>query len=209
MSLGLDKGTRGKRLAHAETASSFVTLTEGTVTLRSPQTATAIACGSRCALTAKGEIVCTYMVQAAIGLNDFCPMLARSVDQGLTWSEERPLWPHLRERFSFFGSVSTGHNGELLFYGMRTPIDIAGESSWCEATQGLKANDLIWARSTDGGQSLDGAGDDSDAICRFCRSAGRHVCDERWNLARLLLTLQHVRSRTSSTAQSGGIDEQR
>jgi hypothetical protein len=93
------------------------------------------------------------MGQASICLNDFCPILARSADGGVTWCEQGPLWPHLRERFSIFGSVSAAPSGELFFYGMRTPIDVAGEVAWSDATQGLKANNLVWARSTDHGHT--------------------------------------------------------
>lgn len=153
MSLSVDRQSREARLAHASKTTSFLKLAEGTVTVRTPKTSTAIACGSRSALTPGGEIVCTFMVQAAMGLNDFYPMMARSRDQSLTWQDELPLWPHLRERFSIFGSVSAARVGDLYFYGMRTPIDAVGESNWCDATQGLKANDIIWARSHDGGHS--------------------------------------------------------
>jgi len=33
------------------------------------------------------------MVQSKLGINDFVPMLARSVDNGATWSEPVPVFP--------------------------------------------------------------------------------------------------------------------
>jgi hypothetical protein len=93
------------------------------------------------------------MVQSQLGINDFQPMLARSADGGQTWSEAQPLWPHLTERYSIFGSVSRAPDGHLLYFGTRYPIDTPGESFWSDATQGLKANELFWSRSTDDGRT--------------------------------------------------------
>ena len=154
MSLGLTRSSRSiVRRSNNEVSSPFVKLSEGTVTVRQPQTSSAIACGSRCAVTRTGEVVCTFMVQAELGRNDFCPILARSADHGLTWQEQGPLWPQLANRDSVFGSVSASPQGELYFFGTRTPIDTVGESNWSEATQGLKANELVWSRSTDNGHT--------------------------------------------------------
>lgn len=134
-----------------ERARTFQTISEGWVSQRAPGTLTAIAAGPRCAVTGRGDIVCTFMVQSNLGINDFQSMLARSSDLGLTWSEAQPLWPHLAERYSIFGSVSRSPDGDLLYFGTRYPIDTPGETFWSEETQGLKDNELIWSRSTDGG----------------------------------------------------------
>ncbi|MGE5601527.1 MAG: hypothetical protein ACM30E_00655, partial [Nitrososphaerales archaeon] len=136
-----------------ERARTFQTISEGWVSQRAPGTLTAIATGPRCAVTGRGDIVCTFMVQSNLGINDFQSMLARSSDLGLTWSEAQPLWPHLAERYSIFGSVSRSPDGDLLYFGTRYPIDTPGETFWSEETQGLKDNELIWSRSTDGGYS--------------------------------------------------------
>lgn len=129
------------------------TISEGWVSRRQPGTPTAVAAGPRCALTRQGELVCTFMVQSKLGTNDFQPMIARSADGGNTWSEAQPLWPHLTERYSIFGSVSRAPDGDLYYYGTRYPIDTPGESFWSDATQGLKDNELIWSLSADEGRT--------------------------------------------------------
>jgi len=90
------------------------------------------------------------MVQSSLGINDFVPMLARSVD-GETWTEASPIWPSLTGRYSIFGSVSRAPDGDLCYFGTRYPIDTPGESFWSDATQGLKDNELFWSRSGDEG----------------------------------------------------------
>jgi hypothetical protein len=93
------------------------------------------------------------MVQAQLGLNDFCPLIIRSTDNGHTWHDERPIWSNLVARYSIFGSISSGSDGKLYFFGTRTRIDSPGEPNWCDATHGLKTNELIWARSMDEGHT--------------------------------------------------------
>jgi hypothetical protein len=132
---------------------SIETIAEGWVSRRQPGTPTAVAAGPRCAITRKGDIVCTFMVQSSLGTNDFQPVIARSVDGGATWSDALPMWPHLSPSYSIFGSVSRAPDGTLFYFGTRYPIDTPGESFWSEATQGLKDNELFWSRSTDDGQT--------------------------------------------------------
>jgi hypothetical protein len=129
----------------------FETIDEGFITQRQIGCGTAVAAGSRCVITNDKEVLCTYILQAKLGLNDFKPMLARSKDNGKTWVEQGYLWPHLCDKYSIFGSISRDVKGDCFFYGFRTKIDAAGESNWSATTQGLKANELIWARSTDNG----------------------------------------------------------
>jgi hypothetical protein len=93
------------------------------------------------------------MLTRALGTNDFVPMLYRSLDQGRTWVEHGPIWPHLIERWSIFVSISRDAAGRLYLFGSRSPIDVAGETFWSDATQGIKQNELIWAMSRDGGRS--------------------------------------------------------
>jgi hypothetical protein len=112
-----------------------------------------VAVGPRCVALDNGDVVCTFMVQSAVGVNDLTPMQTISRDGGSTWEVARPVWPHLRDRFSLFCSVSRDFTGELFLYGIRFPIDAIGESFWSGATNGLKANDLFWARSSDGGNT--------------------------------------------------------
>jgi Neuraminidase (sialidase) len=131
----------------------FQTISEGWVSQRQAGTPTAVAAGPRCAVTSEGDIVCTFMVQSSLGINDFQPVIARSADGGVTWSESQPMWPHLIPNNSIFGSVSRAPDGTLYYFGTRYQIDTPGESFWSEATQGLKDNELFWSRSTDGGRT--------------------------------------------------------
>lgn len=131
----------------------FERFKEGYVSKRQPNTPTAVAGGPRAALTASGELVCSYSVSSALGINDFVPMLSRSNDGGETWVEQGPLWPHLKTSESNFVSVSRAPSGTLFAYGISTPISQPGESFWSDATQGLKQNRLCWARSDDNGRS--------------------------------------------------------
>ena len=117
-------------------------LSEGFVTRREPGTATALAAGSRCALTDEGDLVCTYMVQSKLGINDFVATLSRSADLGSTWTEQGPIWPHLEDRSSDAVSLSRAAAGDLFLYGIEMPIDWPGETFWNEATQGIKQNCL-------------------------------------------------------------------
>jgi hypothetical protein len=128
-------------------------LRKGFVSAREPGTSTAVAAGSRCAVTNDGKVICTFVAQSALAVNDFVPMQAFSGNGGETWQEPRLIWPHLQDRFSIFCSISRSPTGELFLYGTRTPIDIPHETFWSQALQGMKDNDLIWARSFDGGQS--------------------------------------------------------
>ena len=129
----------------------FETINEGFVTRRQANSATASSGSPRCVLTTDGELVCTYVVQKSSGLNDFKPTLARSKDNGVSWSEDGFIWPHLQDKYSICGSISRAPNGEFFFYGTRAVIDTPGELCWSDATLGLKQNELIWARSTDNG----------------------------------------------------------
>lgn len=128
-------------------------LLEGFISLRAPNTPTSMAAGSRCVVGRSGELACTFVAQAQAGLNDFKPMISRSLDQGETWSEAQLIWPEFQDRFSIFGSVSVSPAGRFQFYGMRTPIEHAGELAWSEVTQGLKQNELVWTLSDDEGHT--------------------------------------------------------
>jgi hypothetical protein len=169
---------------------AFHKLAEDAISTRPPASRTNVASGPRCATTRGGELLCSFMVQEALGLNDFCPMLARSLDQGGAWREQGPIWPHLQNQYSVFGSISASLQGDLFFYGSRTPIDSPGESNWCEATQGLKVNELVWARSIDDGHSWSdltpipmptpGAAEAPGAMC-IARDGTWHACYAPYN----------------------------
>jgi hypothetical protein len=90
------------------------------------------------------------MVQSGLGVNDFVPMLCRSSDNGITWRDEGPIWPHLSASHSLFGSVSSSGTGQFFFYGVVTPIDEPGELFWLDESQSMKPNELFTALSGDG-----------------------------------------------------------
>ena len=126
-------------------------IAEGFVSQRKTGTTTSLAAGSRCVATKNGELICTFVAQTATGGNDFKPMISRSKDGGLTWSEATLIWPEIQDKYSIFGSISAAPTGDLFFYGMRTPIDYPGEKAWSEISNGLKQNELVWTRSSDYG----------------------------------------------------------
>ncbi len=131
----------------------FETISEGFVSKREPNSSTAIAAGSRCAVTREGEVICSFVVQSKLGVNDFKLVLARSSDGGLSWTEAKSMFPHLEAKYSIFGVVSRAPDGDLFYFASRYPIDTPGESLWSDATQGLKQNELIWSKSNNGGRT--------------------------------------------------------
>jgi hypothetical protein len=132
----------------------FETLQEGFVTQRPAGPGPgAVAAGARCVVLPGGELLCSCMLTAKLAANDFVTMLYRSADGGTTWAEQGPIWPHLRDKWSIFVSLSRDVAGSVFAFGSRCPIDVPGETFWSDATQGLKQNELIWARSGDGGRT--------------------------------------------------------
>lgn len=131
------------------TSMNFKTTAEGFISRQIPGTSTSVVAGSRCIQLRNGELVCTFVAQTASGSNDFKPMISRSRDGGVTWSEATFIWPNIQNRYSIFGSISVAPTKEPYFFGMRTPIDQPAEKGWSEITNGLKQNELIWTRSTD------------------------------------------------------------
>lgn len=140
----------------------FATVSEGFVSRLSGRDT--IAAGPRTAILPSGDLLCSFMLTSKLGTNDFLPVLYRSRDLGQTWAEQGAIWPHLKERWSMFTSISGDAAGgaasatpqaaqRLFLFGSRSPIDKPGETFWSDATQGIKQNELIWADSTDGGRT--------------------------------------------------------
>lgn len=130
------------------------TLDEGFVCRKSlVARGTDIAVGPRIVVLPSGEVVCSFMETAKTATNDFVPALSRSADGGKTWTEPRRVWPHLSREWSIFAGLSRDpYSGHLFLYGSRCRIDVPGETNWSTETQGLKANELIWAVSSDEGR---------------------------------------------------------
>ncbi len=128
-------------------------LGQSEVTQRTEGTPTALAIGSRLAVLSEKEVVCSMMLQASTGLNDFKPAISRSLDGGITWGPAELIWPQLADELSIFVSISRGADGELLLFGAKAPIDEPGEACWSDASSGLKQNQLVWSRSGDGGRT--------------------------------------------------------
>ena len=112
-----------------------------------------VAVMSRVVLTTKNELVCSFALTPAMGINGFVPVLTRSTDCGNTWSVPKPVWPSFQGSYSIHASISAAPDGRLFLYGARTQIDEPGEKNWCEHTQGLKQNELIWSLSSDDGHT--------------------------------------------------------
>lgn len=128
-------------------------LSEGFVHQCSEHGHGSVAATSRCTETQSGELLCSFMLQSGLGINDFVPCIARSQDAGKTWQLQGPIWPHLRSRYSMNTSISRSANGELFLFGFRMPITQPGESFWCQETLGILPNELIWSRSSDDGHT--------------------------------------------------------
>lgn len=112
-----------------------------------------IAATSRCALTQTGNILCSFMLQSGISMNDFVPYQAVSSDGGVNWQISEPIWPELKDRYSINSSISRAPNGDMFLFGSRTPRNKPKESFWCQETLGILLNEMIWSRSEDNGQT--------------------------------------------------------
>ena len=132
--------------------SIFETINEGWIARRRPGENGRIG-GPSCAVTGSGMLISSYITQSAMGRNDFVPHLARSQDGGVSWQDNGPIWPHLAETWSILVTVSRAPNDDLYLFGSRCRIDGPAETFWCETTQGLKENELIWSQSCDDGET--------------------------------------------------------
>lgn len=112
-----------------------------------------VACTSRCAVNDNGQLLCSFMLNSGLGMNDFTPYLAVSEDCGLSWTVRGKIWPQLQKNWSINVSISRAADGRLFLFGSRTPRGADGESFWCQETLGILLNEMIWASSSDGGQT--------------------------------------------------------
>jgi hypothetical protein len=108
---------------------------------------------SRVVVTDDGDLVCTYVLRSGAGRPDYTPHQSRSTDSGRTWAAEGPVWPALEGSTSISVALSRHTTGDLLLYGTLTPVGEGDETWWDGERQALKQNDLVWARSKDGGRT--------------------------------------------------------
>jgi len=95
----------------------------------------------------------TYVTSTKMASNDTVPMIVRSRDGGLTWGKPTVIWPHLQGKWDMYGSVSRSPAGELYFYGAMTPMGQPGETVHQAKNEGMKANEIFWAKSPDSGRT--------------------------------------------------------
>jgi Neuraminidase (sialidase) len=129
----------------------FEKISEGFVYRTDMEGTKQVASCSRSVLAADGTLLCSFFTQRSLGMNDYEMMISRSHDNGVTWTKPTVIWPRLHGIYSTCCSISRSDAGTLFLYGMRTPVGCPGESNWCEATQGMKQNELIYSLSDDNG----------------------------------------------------------
>ncbi|MBM4408864.1 MAG: exo-alpha-sialidase [Chloroflexi bacterium] len=108
---------------------------------------------SRVVVTDGGDLVCTYVLRSGAGKPDYAVHQSRSTDGGRTWTSKGPVWPSLVGSASMSLALSRTAGDDLLLYGTSTPVDDGDDTWWDGERQALKQNDLVWARSRDGGRT--------------------------------------------------------
>ena len=183
-------------------------LGEGLIAQRAAGGPDPVACGPRAVVTPRGELLCSYNVQSALGINDFKPMLSRSTDGGLTWREQGLIGRICGTRIRFSDRSADRRTGRSSSSATRTPIDQPGETFWSESTLGMKANELIWARSVDDGWTWTAAATIPMPISGTARGAGAAVRLAQRPLGMLLLALQYFRSHGRGRSKPGDVPRQ-
>jgi len=110
---------------------------------------TLAAAGPRVARLPGGGLVCAFSVHRAGGTNDFYPMVSYSED-GIHWSESKPVWPELIDKKSIFASIRPTADGRVSLAGKVWPIYQLGESFWSGEVGGMLENKLMFSISEDG-----------------------------------------------------------
>jgi len=123
----------------------FRKIAEGDVYCNAEQAA----CGPRVAKLPDGSLVCSFMLHRGNGTNDFYPLVSYSQD-GIHWSESKPVWPELVDKESIFASIRNTADGRFSLAGKVFPIGQIGESFWDSKVGGMKENKLMFSISEDG-----------------------------------------------------------
>jgi hypothetical protein len=146
--------------------------------------------GPRLVLNSRGDILCTYMEQTKLGMNNFVPMLSVSHDGARTWIKRGPLFPDLIGKESIFGSISADVNRRLYFFGSIYKMDTPEEPFWKQETYALKSNELFWSTSQDDGNTWSAprfipmpVRGSSEAPCAMCitRQGKMFICYSPYN----------------------------
>lgn len=105
--------------------------------------------GSRTAVLPDGRLICVFNTESMSGINDFVPMAAYSED-GIHWSEAKPIWPELSDSRSMCAVVRPTADGRISLCGIGFDIDVPGERWWIDEKAAFKPNYLILSLSEDG-----------------------------------------------------------
>ena len=105
--------------------------------------------GSRTAVLPDGRLICVFSSESGSGVNDFVPMASYS-DDGVHWSEAKPIWPGLTASKSMTAVVRPTQDGRVSLCGIGFEIDRPGENWWIDELAAFKKNWLIWSVSEDG-----------------------------------------------------------
>lgn len=105
--------------------------------------------GSRTAILPDGKLICVFNAESKTGVNDWIPMAAYS-DDGITWSEAKPVWPQLIGKKSVYVNVRPTMDGRVSLCGIGFEIDAPGEVWWSDELAAMKENKIVWSVSADG-----------------------------------------------------------
>lgn len=101
---------------------------------------------------AERELLASFVASSAIESPDSHPRLTRSTDGGATWTDEGPVDPSARARYTETGFLSAAPDGTLLCLGSRWARDPARPLVH-PTTLGMAPNEPVLRRSSDGGRS--------------------------------------------------------
>lgn len=107
------------------------------------------ASGSRLATLPDGGYICVYNAESDSGVNDFVPEVSYS-DDGINWTEPKPLFPEYIGKKSISVSVRNTDDGRISIAGWSADIAYEGEMWWSDELSAMKENQLMYSLSDDG-----------------------------------------------------------
>lgn len=105
--------------------------------------------GSRTAILPDGKLLCVFNTESGAGINDFTPCASYS-DDGLIWSDAKPIWPELIGTKSHTAVVRNTENGRISLCGIGFDVGFPGENWWSDELAAMKPNYLTVSVSDDG-----------------------------------------------------------